>query len=557
MSANCGSQAAAYALRKLQEQLALAQAEICRLQDANTALRTDARSLAEAQHEQLKESEARNSQLAAEVGSVHSILQELRRALESSVQECTHAKAAACEAAGLRDQLASCREALAEANVRCSGAEGRALDAEGRCRALQGELGRAQASRASAEERAEGAASLSAQLKEQLGALRSQHAQRACELESQLQERGLQVEQLERELQTATRRKDVAEARARASSADADRLAALEGQLEEEKAARRGAESRLEQKQDALGELQNEVQELQQASADHARELAHARAAANAVQASLDMERGLTSTLNDALRRAEETLHKMVKLNHALKESVMRHHGLPLPAPPQRSSRQAETPATTCLPTLCPEAGEAPHAYQENAPSCSLCLGGRKASQCLQASVGQPHPLGSNPRPRAPHSAAGHVPQMTERMPCLRKGPAPSGGRPPLRPLPNGLSPGGAGHTKEGGREKALGSRALVVRQARGATTSGRCTPRTRDQLESVVLSLEDELAVLDLRYNDLLQAAAESDSDDEVDEMRRDALAQTTTRVLTAMQLKGQQIRQLRAHIARLSTVA
>lgn len=40
---------------------------------------------------------------------MQSLLKDVRRALEDSVQECALAKAGAVEVAGLRDQLASCR----------------------------------------------------------------------------------------------------------------------------------------------------------------------------------------------------------------------------------------------------------------------------------------------------------------------------------------------------------------------------------------------------------------------------------------------------------------
>jgi hypothetical protein len=71
--------------------------------------------------------------------------------------------------------------------MRASAAEGRALDAEARNRAQQGELARAEAACAGAEERAEGAAAAAAQWKEQAASLRCQVTTRSAELDTQLQ----------------------------------------------------------------------------------------------------------------------------------------------------------------------------------------------------------------------------------------------------------------------------------------------------------------------------------------------------------------------------------
>lgn len=71
----------------------------------------------------------------------------------------------------------------------------------------------------------------------------------------------------------------------------------------------------------------------------------------------------------------------------------------------------------------------------------------------------------------------------------------------------------------------------------------------SREHLEAVVLSLEDELSALDLRYASLLREAQAMYSDDEEGEQRREDVASATARVVEAMRLKGQQVRQLREY--------
>ncbi|KAK9808294.1 hypothetical protein WJX73_008799 [Symbiochloris irregularis] len=75
-----------------------------------------------------------------------------------------------------------------------------------------------------------------------------------------------------------------------------------------------------------------------------------------------------------------------------------------------------------------------------------------------------------------------------------------------------------------------------------------------RRQVDQVVASLEDELAVLDERYAQILKTAHQlqsadndSSSDSEL-ETRKESVAQATMRILEAMQKKGAQIRHLRA---------
>ncbi|KAK9907698.1 hypothetical protein WJX75_008355 [Coccomyxa subellipsoidea] len=82
---------------------------------------------------------------------------------------------------------------------------------------------------------------------------------------------------------------------------------------------------------------------------------------------------------------------------------------------------------------------------------------------------------------------------------------------------------------------------------------------KTREQVEAVVMNLEDELAVLDLRYAELLRRQQHhrqgGHHNSSTNELKLEEEAHAAAKVREAMQRKGQQIQQLRQYTALLKS--
>lgn len=81
------SQAAALALRQLQDQLSVAYSDNAKLQQERSELRTELHSLAEAQTGELEQVEAHKAKLAQQVTEMRNMLEEMRDALETTADE--------------------------------------------------------------------------------------------------------------------------------------------------------------------------------------------------------------------------------------------------------------------------------------------------------------------------------------------------------------------------------------------------------------------------------------------------------------------------------------
>ena len=83
------------------------------------------------------------------------------------------------------------------------------------------------------------------------------------------------------------------------------------------------------------------------------------------------------------------------------------------------------------------------------------------------------------------------------------------------------------------------------------------CACCSREQVEAVALSLEGELAALDLQHAELLQRAAQQRGQQHAEHSSgadREATAHVTAGVLDAMRRKGRQIQTLRQYMRSLS---
>ena len=107
------SQAAALALRQLQDQLAVAYSENAQLQQEQADLRTDMHAAAEAHRCELEQSETHAATLTRQVAEMRAMLEEMREALESTADENTklsrEAEKAAKEGSTLTQDLEACR----------------------------------------------------------------------------------------------------------------------------------------------------------------------------------------------------------------------------------------------------------------------------------------------------------------------------------------------------------------------------------------------------------------------------------------------------------------
>ena len=81
------SQAAALALRQLQDQLSVAYTDNAKLQQERSDLRAEMHTVAEAQKAELEQSQADSTKLAKQVTEMRTMLEEMRDALETTADE--------------------------------------------------------------------------------------------------------------------------------------------------------------------------------------------------------------------------------------------------------------------------------------------------------------------------------------------------------------------------------------------------------------------------------------------------------------------------------------
>ena len=109
------SQAAALALRQLQDQLSVAYSDNAQLQQEQSALRADMHAAAEAHRSELEQNETHAAKLSKQVTEMRAMLEEMREALESTADENTklsrEAGKAVKESSTLTHDLDACRYA--------------------------------------------------------------------------------------------------------------------------------------------------------------------------------------------------------------------------------------------------------------------------------------------------------------------------------------------------------------------------------------------------------------------------------------------------------------
>ncbi|KAA6429848.1 MAG: hypothetical protein FRX49_00280 [Trebouxia sp. A1-2] len=281
-------------------------------------------------------------------------------------------------------------------------------------------------------------------------------------------------------------------------------------ELRQEHGERVSAQALVEQHKQQLADLKLEASVLRQASAEHAREMGDMRVATEKAETFLHHERGMCTALGDALRRTEKSMERVLGLNQSLVDSFTRQQPTPDPS----------TEAVTCT------AVHTSPSKLVSVPGILQCLSGCQPpfypvphlslTDIIVTDIRQQHRghACGNRLSAAKGTAQGHLPQVKA----------------------------------EGRAEGCWGLLSLAVapekvpNQGRGKTQ--------KQQVASVLLSLEDELAVLDLRYADLLQSVqALSGSDEEDVEMQHEDLSRSVGQVLESMQRKGQQIQQLREY--------
>ncbi|KAK9806835.1 hypothetical protein WJX72_004358 [[Myrmecia] bisecta] len=551
----------------LQDQLATAYADIGRLQEERTALRADARALAEAQHAEVQRSEERNAQLTKELGEMHGILQEMRKALETTADENNRLREEVRRSEGMRDELNTCRRQLDELQKRVRSAETRAASADLVSQSAEATIAEVQGAREAAQLQAEqhsvGIARLRGQLdaaKRQLDAAQRQLEDRTADKDRQLKEKQARIDKLLLDLRQVQFQCDAAEARADAAQVFEDKARRLESEVEEERRARAAAEASARAKRKMLNELSQEAAALREAAGDHAREMGEMRIAADRAQCFLDQERGMRGTLNDALRRAENSLKKMLHLNQSMVDSFTRHH----PQPILQVHNVGCSPDTSVhlLRPPSPRGMSPPRSrgISLGSPARRPWMSSHRAVSPDILSIddcGVTHlHLGTGPtlttvysQPLPSADAAHKMARVRRRQAGAAAGMTGTAGAARTSKAANASTAAASSKAHRAPTKASMAKTRLPTSRAAGS--------QTRAQLEAVITSLEDELSILDLRYADLLRAAGarpgSSSSAEAEPDAQQEGVAQSTARVLEAMQRKGQQIRQLREYCALL----
>ncbi|DBB00057.1 hypothetical protein WJX77_006620 [Trebouxia sp. C0004] len=536
------SQAAALALRQLQDQLSVAYTDNAKLQQERSDLRAEMHTVAEAQKAELEQSQADSTKLAKQVTEMHTMLEEMRDALETTADENAqlsrdHERSSKASVS-LEQKLETSRRDLEHAQQYSREMSARMASAHLMTQNAEAASAQQLAAAASAERKAEKLDLKLADVQWELEQCQRQLKDKTAEAEQQLKERDAVIGKLRRSMSELSFKCEAATAQAEASHPYQQRYTDLQEELRQEHGERVSAEALVEQHKQQLADLKLEASVLRQASAEHAREMKDMRVATEKAETFLHHERGMCTALGDALRRTEKSMERVLGLNQSLVDSFTRQQPTPDPS----------TEAVTCT---------AVHTSPSKLRS-GLC-----SPRHLAVPVRLPAPLLPRPTPQ-PHRHHCDRHQVAAPLPCTRQqaqrckghtsgAAAPGQSRGQSRGLLGPVVP--RRDAKEGtksrqgqeakvARKGSNGCRALIVtRQQEEAW-------QTRQQVASVLLSLEDELAVLDLRYADLLQFVQTlSGSDEEDVEMQHEDLSRSVGQVLESMQRKGQQIQQLREY--------
>lgn len=81
------SQAAAIALRQLQDQLSAAYSDVAKLQQERSALRADMQELADAHNSEQQQSDAHTEKLKQQISEMRPMLEEMKDALETTAED--------------------------------------------------------------------------------------------------------------------------------------------------------------------------------------------------------------------------------------------------------------------------------------------------------------------------------------------------------------------------------------------------------------------------------------------------------------------------------------
>ncbi|KAL0038702.1 hypothetical protein WJX79_003946 [Trebouxia sp. C0005] len=496
------SQAAALALRQLQDQLSVAYTDNAKLQQERSALRAEMHTVAEAQKAELEQSQADSAKLAKQVTEMRTMLEEMRDALETTADENArltrdHERSSKASVS-LEQELETNRRDLEHAQQYSRQMSARMASAHLMTQNAEAASAQQLAAAAAAEHEAEKLDLKLVDVQWELEQCQRQLKDKTTEAEQQLKERDAVIVKLRRRMSELSFKCEAATAQAEASHPYQQRYTDLQEELRQEHGERVSAQALVEQHKQQLADLKLEASVLRQASAEHAREMGDMRVATEKAETFLHHERGMCTALGDALRRTEKSMERVLGLNQSLVDSFTRQQPTPDPS----------TEAVTCT---------AVHT------SPSKLVSGLCSPRHLAVPVRLPAPL-------LPRQGRGQSRGLL--------GPAV-----PRRGAREGTK-SRQGQDAKVARKGSNGCRALTVtRQQEEAW-------QTRQQVASVLLSLEDELAVLDLRYADLLQSVqALSGSDEEDVEMQHEDLSRSVGQVLESMQRKGQQIQQLREY--------
>ncbi|KAK9868124.1 hypothetical protein WJX84_007286 [Apatococcus fuscideae] len=519
MGSGSVSQAAAVALRQLQSQLATAYADNAKLQEEQAAVRADARAEVDTRQAEVDAARSHSRDQAKQLSEMFAMLQDMKDALQSTADENGR----------LHERLA---------------AEARKQDG------LQAELAKSGSS---------------------LEALQADAAAAASSHARQLQDMDRQARHLQAQLhESQSHGSQAAAAHERCRVLSRELEAARQARCEAETAtgqcetALTNVHRDLEARSKALQTLETEVLALRQTSAAHVRQLEEVQAAAHQAQAALTDEKSQKSGLSRALRKAEHSLTRVLSLNQSLVEAFT---GIrpeqrrataaaavpqPLLSPPKGTRQETAAPRPARLEQA---------AYTSPLPSCRIDspkrAGGTWNIQLDADAIGahwqapDDSSAGDPPLPRQPahgRSAGPDATKATRMRRSLRPPPCSARVLELSAPKRGAASPGCPGdtvhntnchhhhcrdpcwHHKPRPSQPAAKAGCLHHDRSRPccrATPSGMakrpqrpkecCTPhgpstalnkRTREQMQSVLMSLEDELGALDLRYADLLRRA-------------------------------------------------
>ncbi|KAK9836747.1 hypothetical protein WJX74_007395 [Apatococcus lobatus] len=518
---------------------------------------------------------------------------------------------------GLQDELAKSRHVHEEAERRVRRAEGRAAEAETAVQRAESEAADLRTAASMASRKAEDRSAAAHHLRCQLEAVQadaeagsSNYARQIWEMEArnrQLQEQLRESRSAQPEIAAAQERCRVLsrelEAQRRAC-ADAE---SAKGQSE---TALTAMHKDLDIRTKAMQALEAESTTLKQTSDHHIKQLEQVQAAAHQAQAALADEKTQKSGLSRALRRAEHGLSRVLSLNQSLVEAFtgVRHEAQPAsaaahpilsphPAPAQPPARLGQIAYTSPLPSCrigSPKRArgswnihldaDAIGAHWQAATSDSMADEAPSPAHPVQGRAGDPGRHGqkttraggrSRPRlcsarvlelsapKRVPVSASAGV--SGEHTCCHHHSTSGSCWQPQQhQPRSSKPAPQNSCHTncwRQCCREATASGHGAARRAHRPPCStskspkpSSKARHRTREQMQSVLMSLEDELGALDLQYADMLRRAQLSpeglclDSADDFEfEAHQEEVARATAQILDAMHRKGVQIQQLR----------